>query len=46
MMSGTVGGTGVGNRDDRDCIRIIHAALDRVISFVDTAMQGALNCGS
>jgi aryl-alcohol dehydrogenase-like predicted oxidoreductase len=37
MMFGAVGGTGVGNPDHRDCIRIIHAALDRGINFVDTA---------
>jgi aryl-alcohol dehydrogenase-like predicted oxidoreductase len=27
----------VGNPDHDDCIRIIHAALDRGINFVDTA---------
>ena len=26
-----------GNRDDDDCVRIIHAALDAGINFVDTA---------
>jgi aryl-alcohol dehydrogenase-like predicted oxidoreductase len=37
MMFGTVGGTAVGNPDHDDCIRIVHAALDRGINFVDTA---------
>jgi aryl-alcohol dehydrogenase-like predicted oxidoreductase len=37
MMFGAVGGTGAGNADHDDCIRIIHAALDRGINFVDTA---------
>ena len=37
MMFGAVGGTPVGNPDHDDCIRIIHAALDRGINFVDTA---------
>jgi aryl-alcohol dehydrogenase-like predicted oxidoreductase len=39
-----LGGTGieVSNPDHDDCIRIIHAALDRGINFVDTAdMYGA-----
>jgi len=37
MMFGAVGGTAAGNPDHDDCIRIIHAALDRGINFVDTA---------
>jgi aryl-alcohol dehydrogenase-like predicted oxidoreductase len=37
MMFGSVGDTGVGNPDHDDCARIIHAALDAGINFVDTA---------
>jgi aryl-alcohol dehydrogenase-like predicted oxidoreductase len=45
MMFGAVGGTAVGNPDHDDCVRIIHAALDRGITFVDTAdMYSAGEC--
>jgi aryl-alcohol dehydrogenase-like predicted oxidoreductase len=45
MMFGALGGTAAGNPDHEDCIRIIHAALDRGINFVDTAdMYSAGEC--
>jgi aryl-alcohol dehydrogenase-like predicted oxidoreductase len=45
MMFGALGGTAAGNPDHDDCIRIIHAALDRGINFVDTAdMYSAGEC--
>jgi aryl-alcohol dehydrogenase-like predicted oxidoreductase len=37
MMFGSLGGAAVGNPDHDDCIRIVHAALDQGINFVDTA---------
>jgi aryl-alcohol dehydrogenase-like predicted oxidoreductase len=37
MMFGALGGTPAGNDDHGECIRIVHAALDRGINFVDTA---------
>jgi aryl-alcohol dehydrogenase-like predicted oxidoreductase len=37
MMFGALGGTPAGNTDHDECIRIVHAALDRGINFVDTA---------
>ncbi len=45
MMFGALGGTAAGNPDHEDCVRIIHAALDRGINFVDTAdMYSAGEC--
>jgi len=37
MMFGALDGTQAGNPDHGDCIRIVHAALERGINFVDTA---------
>jgi aryl-alcohol dehydrogenase-like predicted oxidoreductase len=45
MMFGALGGAAAGNPDHDDCIRIIHAALDRGINFMDTAdMYSAGEC--
>jgi aryl-alcohol dehydrogenase-like predicted oxidoreductase len=37
MMFGDLGGTAVGNPDHDDCARIVDAALDAGINFIDTA---------
>src|ERR1700691_3077146 len=37
MMFGALGGTPAGNTDHDECVRIVHAALDRGINVVDTA---------
>ncbi|HEX6444629.1 MAG TPA: aldo/keto reductase [Streptosporangiales bacterium] len=37
MMFGSLGGTDAGNPDHDDCVRIVHAALDAGVNFVDTA---------
>jgi aryl-alcohol dehydrogenase-like predicted oxidoreductase len=37
MMFGALGGSDAGNPDHDDCARILHAALDAGINFVDTA---------
>jgi aryl-alcohol dehydrogenase-like predicted oxidoreductase len=37
MMFGALDGTAAGNPDHDECVRIVHAALDRGINFVDTA---------
>jgi Aldo/keto reductase family len=45
MMFGALGGAAVGNPDHDECIRIINAALDRGINFIDTAdMYSAGEC--
>jgi aryl-alcohol dehydrogenase-like predicted oxidoreductase len=34
-----------GNRDDDDCVRIIHAALDAGVNFIDTASSSSTRRG-